>query len=172
MNVIYVDKNDEEIGSGTIENATKKGIIVRTVRVFLLNNNQKLLIQKRSSTIIRAPNKWDLTAAGHVDKGETYKEAMYRELKEEMGIDNVDLIQLGKYYNEESEAGELKKCFNLLYVGTYEGRVAIDNEEVSEYDWVSLNDVFDDLMHFPDKYTNSFQTAMKQYNKLANATVI
>ena len=34
-----------------------------------------------------APGKWDQSAAGHVDEGESYIEAALRETKEELGLD-------------------------------------------------------------------------------------
>lgn len=60
--------------------------------VLIENEKGEYLIQKRASTKKQGPNKWGLTA-GHVDAGESYEEAMIREIKEELGI-NVAIGEL------------------------------------------------------------------------------
>ena len=64
--IVFVDKNDNVIGSGTREEALQKGIIRRIVRIFLFNSKGELLIQKRSSNV-RLPGKWVQSVGGHVD---------------------------------------------------------------------------------------------------------
>ncbi len=48
--------------------------------------NKRVLLQKRSPNKRFSPNMWGVTA-GHVDADETIKQALYREVKEELGID-------------------------------------------------------------------------------------
>lgn len=161
MNVIYVDKHDNPISAGSITNATENNIIVRIARIFIFNSNGELLIQKRSAIVNRSPNKWDHSASGHVDENETYIQAASRELKEEVGIDNVELREITKYYAETT----IKKCFNTIFVGKYGGNVVIDNYEVSEYKWVSLTDLAKEMAKHPNSFTKGFTDALKIYQE-------
>lgn len=166
MDIVYVDDKDREIGNGPIGDAYKKGLIVRISRIFITDSKGLILIQKRSPNHISAPGRWDQSAAGHVDSGETYEQAAYRELEEEMGIKDVKLEQLIKFYSEESDEEEyLKKRFNIIYIGTYDGPVNIDNDEVVDYKWVSSNKLSKDMKDNPKEYTEGFIKAFNIYKK-------
>jgi isopentenyldiphosphate isomerase len=97
MNITFVDENDEIISYGSRETAIKDGIIHRIVRVLVFNSNGEILLQKRSEKV-HVPNKWDQSAAGHVDEGEDYTMAAKRELEEEMGIVAPELVDVLKFY--------------------------------------------------------------------------
>ena len=66
--------------------AHKEGICHGISVIALINNNGRLLIQKRSSNKKTEPNKWGLSGAGHIDIDETPEQAAIRELYEETGI--------------------------------------------------------------------------------------
>ena len=66
--------------------ADKEGICHGISAIALIDNNGRLLIQKRSSNKKTEPNKWDLSGAGHIDIDETPEQAAIRELYEETGI--------------------------------------------------------------------------------------
>ncbi len=59
----------------------------RAVHVFLFHRNGDLFLQRRSRLKDVAPGRWDSSAAGHLDVGESYADAARRELQEELGID-------------------------------------------------------------------------------------
>jgi isopentenyl-diphosphate delta-isomerase type 1 len=59
----------------------------RTVHVWILNSKHQLLLQRRSPTKVNFPDMWDISAAGHVDAGESSIETAIRETKEEIGLD-------------------------------------------------------------------------------------
>ena len=43
-------------------------------------------MQQRSSMVEKNPLKWDVTSAGHIQAGQTSKEAAVREVLEEVGL--------------------------------------------------------------------------------------
>lgn len=165
MNIIYVDDNNEIIGSGPIQQAYDKGVAVRIARVFLVNDAGEVLIQKRSQKVASLPGRWDQSAAGHVDEGESYEAAAYRELSEEVGIDEAKLTEIARYYTEESDEPFIKRRFNALYIGQYDGEVNIDNYEVSEYRWIDIDSLKAAIAASPDDYTEGFREALKVYQQ-------
>lgn len=168
MNVVYVDEDDNEIGSGSIDDALNKGIIMRIARVFLANSKGELLIQKRSDTHKSLPGRWDQTAAGHVDESESYLEAASRELSEGMGIKEVELHEVAKYYSEEKDETRTKKRFNMLFTGTYDGEVKVDRHEVSDFRWVDPHQLETEMKESPSDFTEGFIEAFGIYQSTLN----
>ncbi|HUA13038.1 MAG TPA: NUDIX domain-containing protein [Candidatus Sulfotelmatobacter sp.] len=163
-NIIYVDENDEVIGSGSMDKARSNGITVRIVRIFLVNDQGQVLLQKRSDSVRTNPGQWDQAAGGHVDEGDSYEEAAERELKEEMGISDVPLEKLTKYFAVETDDPPyVKKRFNMLFEGKYSGKVIIDDEEVSNYKWVSINELKTWVEKSPADFPEGFKQAFKKY---------
>lgn len=85
-----------ELGEFTGEIATreechKKGLWHRAVYAFIIDDNKgNILLQKRSSNKKLWPNMWDVTVGGHVNAGEFGRQALIREVKEELGIEIND----------------------------------------------------------------------------------
>ena len=66
--------------------ACPDGFCRLVVHVCIFNKKGEMLIQQRSSTKKSWPNAWDITLGGCAIKGETSKQAIERELYEELGI--------------------------------------------------------------------------------------
>src|SRR3989344_4790249 len=162
---VFVDEGDNVIGAGTPRKAGEKGIRHRIVRIFLLNAKGELLIQKRSEKVVSNPNKWDHSAAGHVDEGEDYSTAAYRELKEELGVSGVSLREVARYYMEETDEKESKKRFNALYVGTYNDEIVLDKKEVSEVRWIKIDELLAWIKRQPEDFTQGFIYGLKEFLK-------
>jgi isopentenyl-diphosphate Delta-isomerase len=142
--------------------AHERGIIHRVIRIYLYNSKAELLIQKRASHIRSNPGKWTESVAGHVDIGETYRQAAGREMKEELNICGVDLVELKKAYVEEKDAQKLKKRFTVLYSGIYDGAVQIDPNEVSEVRWI-MSEAFRTEMHkYPERVSEGTRLCFAQ----------
>jgi isopentenyl-diphosphate delta-isomerase type 1 len=168
-NIVFVDENDVPIGAGTKQEATEKGIIHRVIRIFIMNSKGEILLQKRSDNCITSPGKWDQSVGGHVDEGESYDEAAYRELKEELGIEGVELQEITKYYSEGEHLQNKNqfKRFNTIYTGGYDGEFILDPEEVSEVKWISPTELEAWIERDPNELTNG---AINAYKHLKSAS--
>lgn len=71
----------------TKEEIYKKGLWHRSSHIWIENDKQELLVQKRNPNKQTFPNLWAISVAGHVDSGETSRQTAVRELKEEVNLD-------------------------------------------------------------------------------------
>lgn len=162
--IVFVDENDHVIGAGTKEQAWKNGDIHRIARLFVFNSGGELLVHKRSEKLDNSPGKWDQSAAGHVDEGEDYLEAAKRELKEELGIEEVELKEIGKFYQDEIDPdGKMKKRFNMLYEGKHDGEINFNEDEVSEIRWIGLEELRRWMEENPEDFTRGFIESLNMY---------
>ena len=65
------------------------GCYHKPVWIWIINDSNKILIQKRAKCKKNNPNLWDMPSAGHVFAGETIIEGAIRETAEELGIETV-----------------------------------------------------------------------------------
>ena len=160
--IVFVDKDDNVIGSGTGAEAREKGIIHRIIRIFLFNSKGELLIQKRSKKV-PSPGKWDQSVGGHVDEGESYLEAAMRELDEELGITSIPFQEAAKFYTKNADGEKMIKRFNTLYLGNYDGGIKFNPEETSEVSWITLDELATWMKEKPQDFTRGFITAFDLY---------
>ncbi len=82
-----VDEQDRVIGVAGRRDIHEKGLLHRAVHVFVVDQQQGIYLQKRAWHKDEHPGKWDSSASGHVDSGESYVDAARRELEEELGFE-------------------------------------------------------------------------------------
>jgi 16S rRNA (adenine1518-N6/adenine1519-N6)-dimethyltransferase len=71
-----------------------QGLRHRATHIFAFNQKGELLLQKRSHLKDVAPLKWDSSASGHLDVGESYEDAAARELSEELGLRRIPALSV------------------------------------------------------------------------------
>jgi 16S rRNA (adenine1518-N6/adenine1519-N6)-dimethyltransferase len=82
-----VNENNEVTGQLPRGEVHARGLLHRAVHVFVINSRGEVYLQKRSHLKDVSPLKWDSSAAGHLDVGESYAACAIRETREEIGID-------------------------------------------------------------------------------------
>jgi isopentenyldiphosphate isomerase len=121
-----VDKNDKIIGEVIRKEANSDPELThREVGVIIIDNNNKVLLQKRSQYKTVHPNMWSITA-GHILKGENSDETSHTELKEELGFD-TKLV----YLDKELHTYDHETHFMYYYLGKYnEEEIKLEKAEV------------------------------------------
>jgi len=124
--------------------AHEKALIHKGVCVWIINSNDELLLQTRSSHVM-FPDMLDISFSGHIMAGETSIEAAIREGHEELGI-NLDSSKL-QYLFTCREYGGIDDYFEneIDDVFLYRSDIPIDeykfyDKEVKEVVYVSLED--------------------------------
>jgi isopentenyldiphosphate isomerase len=136
--VVVVDVNDSVIGAMERKDAIERRQIVRVIRILLFNSRGALFLQKRGPNV-SYPGLWDQSVGGHVDEGEDYLTAARRELNEEIGLDDVELKEITKYYSDFEYEGRTIKMFNSLYTAISDKPLKLNPAEVADGKWVTLS---------------------------------
>lgn len=116
-----------------------------------------MLLQKRSKNKDSHPGLWDISAAGHVDSGETPLEAAVREVEEEIGIviKPADLKPVGerKVSDYNPDNGWQNNEFDYVYLYRWDGKaedLKLQEKEVECMQFMPLEQFFKETSH-PEK---------------------
>ena len=128
------------------------------VGIVLLNKQNKVFVAKR---IDNPKNFWQMPQGG-VNKGEDYLKAAFRELEEETGIKEVELIQeidgtmtyelpphlLGIIWKGKYK-GQKQKWFLMRYLGNDDQiNIRTKKPEFLEWKWVDINLITETVVDF------------------------
>ena len=105
----------------------RKGLWHRSSHIWIINDNNELLVQRRNPYKATFPNLWAISVAGHVDSGETSLDTAIRELKEEVNLD-VNPSELEFLFTIKRET-PYKDSFLRVFDDVYLLRKNIDCEQ-------------------------------------------
>ena len=166
--VILVDNNDNQLGLMEKIEAHEKAILHRAFSVFILNDNNELLLQKRALSKYHSPGLWTNTCCSHPRHGESVINAGVRRLKEEMGFETEISSLLSFIYKAEFDNGLTEHEFDHVLVGRYNKNPSINKSEVSDWKWTDLDFLKKDVVSNPDLYTVWFKIIFQQFYKNLN----
>lgn len=114
------------------------GKLHRAIHLYLFDESNNLLLQKRSSQVDHYPNRFSISVTGHVDAGESSREAVARELQEELGLDPQH-VQIEFLFSLRRDA-QLSPTYidhqmNDIYVGWADFKledIVFDRDVISE----------------------------------------
>jgi len=82
-----LDENGVRTGEvRTREECHKLGLWHRIALLVIVNDENKILMQRRSPTVSKFPGLWDLSVASHVQAGDDSLSTVLRETNEEIGV--------------------------------------------------------------------------------------
>lgn len=155
MELLYkVSKNDHILGSIERDRAHVENILHRSGVIFLLREDGKILVQRRSKMKKTFPDCFECSASFHVTFGESYEKAATRELKEETGV-SAPLYYVGKFSHFNPPENE----FIAVFVAKSNEQIKIDKNETSSARFYKINQV--DKIAKSDKAAPWFRGAWK-----------
>jgi len=129
------------------------------VGMMILNSNKEILVGRR---LDHPSGYWQMPQGG-IDDNEHPKEAVWREMLEEIGTNKAELIKISNQwinYDIPSETlktlpwgdiyiGQTQKWFAFLFLGEDNDiNVGTDNPEFSEWKWTRMDSIVDSIVPF------------------------
>jgi len=160
--VILVDERDIAIGVMEKMEAHRKGALHRAFSIFLFNGKGEMLLQRRALSKYHSPGLWTNTCCSHPMQGESVEVAANRRLSEEMGMSCTMNKAFDFIYKAELENDLIEHEFDHVFFGTTNEPPVINPEEVSEWKWIPVYDVYIDVQLNPARYTEWFKIALPE----------
>lgn len=162
--VILVDINDEPIGLMEKIAAHEQALLHRAFSVFVLNDDNEIMLQQRAASKYHSPLLWTNTCCSHQRPGETNIQAGKRRLQEEMGFE-VDLTELFNFiYKAPFDNGLTEHELDHVMIGKYNEIPNINKDEVESWKWMSIDAIKIDMQENPDDYTAWFKIIFEEFN--------
>ena len=131
----------------------------KCVGMMILNSNKEILVGRR---LDHPSGYWQMPQGG-IDDNENPKDAVWREMMEEIGTNKAELIKISNQwinYDIPSETlrtlpwgdiyiGQTQKWFAFLFLGEDNDiNVGTDNPEFSEWKWARMDSIVDSIVPF------------------------
>ena len=151
-----VNENNEITGKvADRKTAHEQSLWHRHVSSWIMNQKGEILLQRRSPEKKRNANKWAKTG-GHVDAGEDIATAIFREVKEEIGIE-IPKEQIKPITIRKSK-DPINKYFTYEFVFTVDYDISeytLQKEEVAEVKYVTIEKIEEEVKQKNPNYTFS-----------------
>lgn len=142
-----------QISNISREIAHEKWLLHVSAHIWMYNSKGEILLQKRSLKKSGSPWKWDISAAGHVETGETVTYWAIREIQEELWIcvSENDLNLIAGFRNEVKKSLNGKTTHNNeivpVFLMKFDGDISdlsFESDEVEEFKFISLDELASD----------------------------
>ena len=138
---------------GKIE-AHRCGLLHRAVSIFIFNNRNELLLQKRAADKYHSPNKWTNTCCTHALPGESPLMAAQRRLNEEMGLVATLTEAFTFSYQADVGNGLTENEFDHVFFGVSDQNPYPNPTEVSDWSWTGIKELEGKLTINPEEYSS------------------
>ena len=161
--IILVDENNQIVGYSEKREAHEKGLLHRAFSIFVMNENEELMLQQRALHKYHSAGLWANTCCSHPLKGEETENTIHERLQFEMGFD-CDLQPLFKFiYRAEFENDLTEHELDQVYLGSFEGSPNPNPEEVMDWKWMNMETLKSELEENPDDYVYWLKAAFDAF---------
>ncbi len=166
--VILVDENDNQIGLMPKMEAHEKAVLHRAFSVFVFNDKNELMLQQRAMHKYHSPGLWTNTCCSHQRDGESNLEAGKRRLQEEMGFVTGLQESTSFIYKAPFDNGLTEHEYDHVMIGHYSDAPVLNADEAADWKWMSLEDVKQDIVAYPELYTAWFKIIFEKFYEFIN----
>ncbi|CAD8062609.1 unnamed protein product [Paramecium sonneborni] len=156
-NIIIVNEKNEVIGQIQRKEMREKKLIHRATYIYVFQTQtKKLFIQKRSQEKRYCPGYFDACFGGVVAYNETYETNAIKEIYEEIGLQNVNIIPKNEFYYED----EISKIWGKIFVLYFDGEITQLTPQQTEVEYIELKEI-NEIITSKDKWTPDGIYALK-----------
>jgi isopentenyldiphosphate isomerase len=148
-----VTADDVVIATGSRADVHRCGLRHRAVHMLVYNSRGEMYVQQRAFTKDCSPGMWDTAAAGHVNSGEGYVDAAYRELREELGLADVPLDYIFDLPASPATGNEFVKVYRC----STDAVLIPDPIEIADGHWLAASALAERLQREPHAFTATFR---------------
>ena len=160
MKVILVDEHDNATGVMDKMEAHQKGVLHRAFSILVFNSKRELLLQKRAKHKYHSGGLCTNSCCSHPAPNESLQEATKSRLQHEMGIDTQPEFLYKFKYKCKLDKDLIEHELDHVYTAVFDGVPKINEEEVEDWKFVSVEHLQHDLRQHPDQYTVWFKLIM------------
>tara|TARA_X000001036_G_scaffold403108_1_gene409405 strand:+ start:136 stop:693 length:558 start_codon:yes stop_codon:yes gene_type:complete len=157
--LILVNSDDQITGFATKEEAHRgQGLPHRAFSIFLFDADDNLLLHERSQEKPLWPGFWTNSCCSHPRRGEDILSAAKRRLFEELGVRGSLRYVYQFYYQAQylDVGSENEKCSVLLARMNSGEKLNIDSSEISDINWMTLDEIDSWVSRDNDRFTPWF----------------
>jgi len=163
MKVPIVNDQDEVIKVVDCDELDQSNDNYRVSALWVVNNSGgecDVLIAQRNFNKLHHPGLWGPSVAGTVEEGETYTENILKEAAEEIGLIDLEPIELHK--EKTTEGYKHFTQWFLAFCDWPIEKFTKQDEEVEAIKWMPIDELIDDVGSHPEKYLPSFPKRILQ----------
>ncbi|MDF1656756.1 MAG: 16S rRNA (adenine(1518)-N(6)/adenine(1519)-N(6))-dimethyltransferase RsmA [Verrucomicrobiales bacterium] len=155
-----VNEKDEVIDQVTRREVHEKKFLHRAVHVFLQNKQGEIYLQLRSLLKDTHGGKWDSSASGHVDPGESYLACAKREMWEEVWVQpKGDIVRVARL--DASDATDQE--FIEVFLAEPKGKIRVHGKEVDSGCYFPVDQIEQWIEERPQDFATGFVTCFKAW---------
>jgi 8-oxo-dGTP pyrophosphatase MutT (NUDIX family) len=159
--VDILDEQGGVVASISRQEAEAANHMTSNVLVFIFNSKGKVWAQLRPKTKRHYPGRWDISACGGIESGESHEVAAARETKEETGL-VIPLLYAGSFLNVFiGDNGEERRRLSYLYIGKTDA-TPLPGPDADEFACWDIEELRAELKTHPEKYVPSFSIELEK----------
>ena len=163
--VVLVDQNNNEIGTEDKLDAHKKGLLHRAFSIFIFNDNNQILLQKRSDVKYHSAGLWSNTCCSHPYNDKPLVEYANTRLIQEMGIQSNLKEFFSFIYRAEFSNGLIEFEYDHVFFGKYNSDPILNIDEASSFKWINFKQLQLEIEENPTKFTFWLKKIVNDYSK-------
>ena len=162
--VVLVDEKNNEIGTEDKLEAHKKGLLHRAFSIFIFNDKNEILLQKRAESKYHSASLWSNTCCSHPYSDKSIIEYANLRLVEEMGIETNLKEVFSFIYKTNFENGLVEYEYDHVFFGKYNSDPTLNIDEASDFRWINFKQLLLEIAENPTKFTFWLKKIVQDYS--------
>ncbi len=168
--ILLIDEGNNILRKEEKIKTHQEGFLHRAFSIFIFNEKQELLLQRRSKNKYHFPNLWSNTCCSHpILEIEEIKYEAEKRLLFEMNINTtIKKHSIIRYYAECKQTNLIENELDFIFFGFISSDLVLspNQDEVSGFKWIDKKELMQDIKKNETKYTPWLQIIIEKSNIL------